>query len=157
MTTKVGVGKSNGEDPFKAGCNAAQMALDRAGVNKCDFVFVFSTVGYDQGLMLRGIRSVTGNAPLSGCSGEGLITQDGPEGEVLYALSGPQHDKEVVGVMAFASDEISFYNFIINNVKNDSFKAGEAIGTHINENRVDDTKLLLMFPDAYTTKIHQET
>jgi hypothetical protein len=155
MATKVGVGKSNNLDPFEAGSEAARIALDRAGVEKCDFVLVFSTIDYDQKEMLRGVRSVTCDTPLSGCSGAGIITQDGPEGEVVFLLSGPKQDKDTVGIMVFSSDEITFHNFVESGLKEKSFNAGEEIGKIINKHRVDDTLLLLMFPDPFTTNIKQ--
>ncbi len=155
MAINVGVGKSKDIDPFNAGKCAAKMALNKAGVEKCDFVFLFSTAGYDQEALLKGVRSVTGDAPLSGCSGEGVITQDGPEGEVEFALSGAKKDMEVAGVMVFASDEISFFNFVESGLKENSFEAGEKIGKTVNDNRGENTLLLLMFPDAYAVNIRR--
>jgi len=82
--------------------------LDQAGTDKCDFVFMFATVGFNQEELLKGVRSITGDTPLSGCSGEGIITQAGPEGEVVFTSSGTRKGTNIVGVMIFSSNEIRF-------------------------------------------------
>ena len=112
MGTKVGVGESLKNDPFEAGVEAARMAFEKAAVQECDFVFLFATVGYDQELLLKGVRSVTDDAPLSGCSGEGIITQSGPFGEGMFGSSGLIEGEDVAGVMAFSSDTIHFFNCV---------------------------------------------
>ena len=139
MATKVGVGESKEKDSFKAGAQAAQAALAQAGVEKCDFVIVFGTVAYNQEDLLKGVRSVTGAAPLSGCSAEGIITQNGPE-EIEY----------VTGVMVFSSDDIKFFNTAKSGLKDSSKKVGNEIGNEIKKAMIKDPKLLLFFPDALT-------
>lgn len=155
MSSNVGVGKSNESDSFSAGRAAAQMALEQAGVSRCDFVFLFATVGYDQEQLLRGVKSVTGDAPMSGCSGEGVITQDGPEGEVMFALSGSDQETEVAGVMVFASDRIKFYNYLATGLKKDSYQAGVELGKTINDGQGRDARFLCMFPDGYSVNIYR--
>ena len=76
MATKAGVGMSRYHNPNVAGREAAEQALEKAGVGKPDFVFMFATVGYDQRALLRAVREATGGAPLCGCSGEGTIGGD---------------------------------------------------------------------------------
>jgi hypothetical protein len=153
MPTKVGVGESKEIDPYKAGVEATQMALDQAGVEKCDFVFMFATVGYEQKQLLKGVRSVTGNAPLSGCSGEGIITQSGPDEEVMLSISGLEKQKDVVGVMVFSSDEINFYNYVQTGLKENSSKVGEDLAKEINAEMPENPITLLMFFDCYATNI----
>jgi len=155
MSTRIGVGKSNETDAYAAGQAAAKMALEHTGVDDCDFVMLFATVGYDQEQLLNGVKSVTGNAPMSGCSGEGVITQDGPEGEVMFALSGSEQEHEVVGVMTFASDEIRFRNYCVHELKEDSFRAGAALGDAVKEDGIDDARILCMFPDGYATNTYR--
>ena len=48
MATKAGVGMSYHHNPNVAGREAAQQALQKAGLSKPDFVFVFGSIGYDQ-------------------------------------------------------------------------------------------------------------
>ena len=53
MATKAGVGMSRHHNPNVAGREAAEQALEKAGVSKPDFVFMFGSVGYDQRSLLR--------------------------------------------------------------------------------------------------------
>ena len=76
MSTKAGVGMSQHHNPNVAGREAAEQALERAGVSRPDFVFMFASIGYDQHSLLGAVREVTGGAPLSGCSAEGTINGD---------------------------------------------------------------------------------
>ena len=65
MTTRAGVGMSHHHNPNVAGRDAAKQALENAGLEKPDFVFMFATVGYDQHSLLRAVREATGDAPPS--------------------------------------------------------------------------------------------
>src|SRR5919199_6923899 len=76
MTTKAGVGMSRHHNPNVAGREAAEQALEKAGIIKPDFVFVFGSIGYDQHSLVRAVREATGEAPLTGCSAEGTINGD---------------------------------------------------------------------------------
>ena len=76
MTTKAGVGISRHHSPSIAGHEAAEQALEKAGVGKPDFVFMFASVGYEQRSLLQAVREAIGGAPLCGCSGEGTIGGD---------------------------------------------------------------------------------
>src|SRR5215208_3662026 len=76
MATKAGVGMSYHHNPSIAGREAAEQALQKAGVSKPDFVFVFGSIGYDQHSLVQAVREATGGAPLSGCSAEGTINGD---------------------------------------------------------------------------------
>ena len=68
MATKAGVGMSRHHNPNVAGRQAAEQALENAGVAKPDFVFLFASIGYDQRSLLQTVREATGEAPLAGCS-----------------------------------------------------------------------------------------
>jgi hypothetical protein len=153
MPTKVGVGRSDAPDAFQSGAAAARAALAQAGLESCDFVFMFATIGYDQQELLRGVRSVTLTAPLAGCSGEGVITQAGPEGETTFGLSGPKAGTSVVGVMVIASDEIRLRTASGIGVKSDSRQVAESIGKSLYANRPDDAFLLWMFVDGLNSNV----
>src|SRR5215211_52435 len=99
MATKAGVGMSRHHNPIFAGRQAAEQALENAGVSKPDFVFMFATVGYDQHSLLRAVREVTGGAPLTGRSGEGTINGDDAD----------ESNFSVV-VTAISSDELQWTN-----------------------------------------------
>src|SRR5919202_5135994 len=64
---------SRHHNPNVAGREAAEQALEKAGVSKPDFVFMFASIGYDQPSLVRAVRETTGGAPLAGCSAEGTI------------------------------------------------------------------------------------
>jgi hypothetical protein len=57
MTTKAGVGMSRHHNPNVAGREAAQQALEKAGIVKPGFVFMFGSIGYDQPSLLRVVRA----------------------------------------------------------------------------------------------------
>lgn len=139
MVTKVGVGKSAEPEPFKAGAEAAEAALREAGLEKCDFAFVFATVGYDQEELLKGVRSIIKDTPLIGCSAEGIITHEGPDENVRR-----------IGVMVISSDEIKFTPVVAKGLKENSFRAGEEIGKKLNEVWPEKSKVLIMLPDGIT-------
>src|SRR3712207_8097530 len=95
MSTKAGVGMSHHHNPNLAGREAAEQALEKAGVDRPDFIFMFASIGYDQHSLVRAVREATGGAPLTGCSAEGtIIGEDADE----YNFS--------VVVTAISSDEL---------------------------------------------------
>ncbi|MBU1167250.1 FIST C-terminal domain-containing protein [Patescibacteria group bacterium] len=110
---KAGVSKSNNSDALKAGAEACQKALDQIG-DTADLIFVFSSVAFDQQEMLEGVRSVSKETPLVGCSSFGEITTEGP-------LS--KH----VAVMALRAPEIDFSFGIGKDTDKNSFKAGKSV------------------------------
>lgn len=56
MSTQVGIGKSIHRNPKIAAKEAVQMALKTGAIEKADFVFMFSSVGYDQKTMIKPAR-----------------------------------------------------------------------------------------------------
>jgi len=120
LGTLVGVGSSVNRNPAEAGKEAALKALDRAGISKPDFVFVFATVGYNQQELLRSIRKATSGAPLSGCSGEGIITQD----TVTESSFG-------VCVMVIRSGELRFGNARIKEIGERPCADGERLAKEV--------------------------
>ena len=99
MTTKAGVGMSRHHNPNIAGREAAEQALEKAGVDRPDFVFMFGSIGYDQRSLVRAVRETTGGATLTGCSAEGTI--DGEDAD--------ESGFSVV-VTAISSDELQWHN-----------------------------------------------
>src|SRR5918998_4010607 len=73
MAIKAGVGMSYRHNPSIAGREAAEQALEKAGVSNPDFVIMFGSIGYDQRSLVQAVRETTGGAPLTGCSAEGTI------------------------------------------------------------------------------------
>ncbi|MFH0975513.1 MAG: FIST N-terminal domain-containing protein [Spirochaetota bacterium] len=139
MSTKAGVGNSINRNPVEAGKEAVAQALENAGINKPDFLFVFATVGYNQEVLLKSIREASFGAPLSGCSGEGIITR-GTAVESNFC----------VAVMAIKSTELRFDNYYVEDVKNEAGTAGETLAKKINKKLTADNLACFIFPDGLT-------
>jgi hypothetical protein len=116
MGTVAGVGFSTNRNPLEAGREAASKALEQKGIGSPDFVFAFASVGYDQQLLVRTIREATGNAPLAGCSGEGVITQ-GVAVESNFCVC----------VMAIKSDELRFQSAHVTDIAHEPDYGGERL------------------------------
>ncbi len=101
MGTQAGVGMSHHRNTKQAAEEAVKIALDTAQITQPDFVFVFSSLGYEQQLLIDTVRRSTGNCPLSGCSGQGIITP-GEADESGFS----------VAVMVIQSDELFFENHL---------------------------------------------
>ena len=137
MGTTVGVGYSFHRDPAVAGQEAARKAMELARIDKPDFVFVFATVGYNQNVLIRAIREATSSAPLSGCSGEGIITQE----TVIETNFG-------VSVMTISSDELRFKNARIHEIAGQSGNAGERLAEEVNPLLTSDDIACFLFADG---------
>jgi hypothetical protein len=137
MGTSVGIGYSVHRDPAVAGGQAATMALERAGVSKPDFVFVFATVGYNQQQLIHSIRETTSHAPLSGCTGEGIITED-TVSETNFGVS----------VMVIRSDELRFRNACVRGIGEQADMAGERLAAEVNTFLADDDIALFVMADG---------
>jgi len=137
METSIGVGYSIHRNPAEAGKEAARKALEQARTAKPDFVFVFATVGYNQQMLIRSIRETTANAPLSGCSGEGIITQ-GIADETNFG----------VAVMAIRSDELTFYHSRVKEIGKGADSAGERLAADIKPFLAEDSVACYLFADG---------
>lgn len=137
MGTTAGVGYSIHRNPVEAGKEAAQKALEQAGIAKPDFVFVFATVGYNQELLIRSIREATAGAPLSGCSGEGIITHE-TVAETNFA----------VAVMVISSDELRFTNARVKDINRQAALAGQELAAEIQPFISADTINCFLFGDG---------
>src|SRR5918994_5691679 len=139
MTTKAGVGISRHHSPSIAGHEAAEQALENAGLQKPDFVFMFATVGYDQRSLLQAVREATGGAPLSGCSAEGTISGDDAD----------ESNFSVV-VMAISSEELRWTNGLATGLRTDSRAAGQQVAQGVSSDLGADAVGLFIFPDGTT-------
>jgi hypothetical protein len=136
VTTGAGIGYSVHRNPAQAGKDAALKAVQGCG-GRPDFVFVFATVGYDQQILIRSIREATGNASLSGCSGEGIITQ-GVADETNFGAA----------VMAIRSDEVRFRNVCVRGLGADAGRAGQVLAEGIRPHAADDCLACFLFADG---------
>ena len=137
MGTAAGVGYSEHRNPAEAGKEASVKALQQAGITKPDFVFAFATVGYNQQALLRSIREATSGAPLSGCSGEGIITRE----TVAETNFG-------VAVLAISSDELRFNNAMVKRVGERADLAGERLAAEIQPFLAADTIACFLLADG---------
>src|ERR671914_1153424 len=116
MTTKAGVGMSRHHNPNVAGREAAEQALEKAGVSTPDFVFMFASIGYDQPSLVRAVREITGGVPLAGCSAEGTINGDDAD----------ESNFSVV-VTAISSDELQWRNGLVTGLSADPRAVGKRV------------------------------
>jgi hypothetical protein len=138
MATNAGVGMSRHHNPNVAGREAAEQALEKAGVERPDFVFMFGSIGYDQQSLLRAVREATGGAPLTGCSAEGTINGDEAD----------ESNFSVV-VTAISSDELEWHHGIASGLLEDDSRAvGKRIAQDLLPHLSSDTIGLFVFPDG---------
>src|ERR687897_2563758 len=137
MSTKAGVGMSYHHNPNVAGREAAQQALEKAGVSKPDFVFVFASIGYDQRSLVRAVRESTGGAPLTGCSAEGTINgEDADESNFS------------VVVTAISSDELQWHNGLAAGLEAEPRAVGKRVAKDLMPHLSAETIGLFVFPDG---------
>jgi hypothetical protein len=120
MTTKAGVGMSRHHNPNAAGREAAEQALQKAGVSKPDIVFMFGSIGYDQPSLVRAVREVTGGAPLTGCSAEGTLNGDEADESGFSVV-----------VTAISSEELQWTNGLVTGLSADSRAAGKRVAQEL--------------------------
>src|ERR671916_952821 len=137
MAIKAGVGMSRHHNPSIAGREAAEQALEKAGVSKPDFVVMFGSIGYDQHSLVRTVRETTGGAPLTGCSAEGTI--DGEDAD--------ESNFSVV-VTEISSEELRWHNGIARGIVEDDTRAvGQRVAKDLLPHLSADTLGLFVFPD----------
>src|ERR687894_1874471 len=137
MATKAGVGMSRHHNPNVAGREAAEQALQKAGVDRPDFVFMFASIGYDQHSLLRAVREVTRGAPLTGCSAAGTINGDDAD-ESNFSIV----------VTVISSDELHWTNGIGTGLEDDPRAVGKRVAQDLLPHLSDDTIGLFVFPDG---------
>ena len=142
MTTKAGVGMSRHHNPNLAGREAAEQALQKAGLVKPDFVVMFGSIGYDQHSLVRAVREATGGAPLTGCSVEGTIDGDEADESNFSVL-----------VTAISSDELRWHNGLATGLSADSCALGKRVAKDLLRHLSADTIGLFVFPDGLTYDI----
>ena len=138
MAIKAGVGMSRNHNPSVAGREAAQQALQKAGVAKPDFIFMFASIGYDQHSLLRAVRETTEGAPLTGCSAEGTINGDDADESGFSVV-----------VAAISSEELRWHNGIARGLVEDDTRAvGQRVAQDLLPHLSAETIGLFVFPDG---------
>src|ERR687885_813150 len=137
MTTKAGVGMSRHHNPNVAGREAAEQALENAGTDKPDFVFMFGSIGYDQHSLVRAVREATGGAPLSGCSAEGTINGEDADESGFSVV-----------VTAISSEELQWHHGIAAGLEADPRGVGKRVAQNLLPDLSASTIGLFVFPDG---------
>jgi hypothetical protein len=139
MGTLAGVGISHDRHPVRAAEAAVAQALKAAGCEQPDFVFLFASLGYAPEKLLQTVRQATGNAPLVGCSAQGVIVQDEAD-ESSFSVS----------VMVIQSDELRFSHHAIAHQDHDFEQVGVALGQQLTATIAADPIALFLFTDGLT-------
>ena len=137
MAIKAGVGMSHHHNPNIAGREATEQALEKAGLDKPDFVFMFGSIGYDQHSLVRAVRETTGDAPLTGCSAEGTINGDDAD----------ESNFSVV-VTAISSEELRWHHGIAPGFEDDPRAVGKRVAKDLLPHLSAETIGLFVFPDG---------
>lgn len=139
MEMSLGIGNSNKVDGYEAGLEAASGVCKQLDADAPDFVFVFSTIGYEQEDILDAASEKFGDVPISGATFEGIIGR-GYADEGMYAV-------QMVGLK---SDAIQFHNFQVANAVEQPLKAGEQLGRQVAEVPQRGNRVLFLIPDFRT-------
>jgi hypothetical protein len=139
MATRVGVGTSHHHNPKQAGKEAVEQAIRTGDIRAADFVFMFASVGYHQEALIEAVNRASGGAPLSGCSGEGIIS-----------IGQADESNFSVATMVIQSDDLVFNNVDARGLKLNSGLCGEKIARDLIPFMNDETMGLFVFADGLT-------
>lgn len=145
MPNQAGVGISqNTSNSFEAGKEAAQKAVGQAGDGKIKLVVVFSTEQFDEAPMLEGIKSVTGDAHMVGCTAASIIANYG-----IYP--------DAVGVAVINAEDWDVQVGLVENISNDAENAGRQLAQQLLKDGpqaegLHNTQVVFMLLDASKTK-----
>src|SRR5215203_6088751 len=130
-------------NPNVAGREAAEQALEKAGVSKPDFVLMFGSIGYDQHSLVRAVRETTGGAPLSGCSAEGTINGDDADESGFSVV-----------VTAISSEDLQWTNGLATGLSTGSRAVGRRVAQDLLFGMSADAVGLFVFPDGLTDDLN---
>ena len=136
MKMASGTGYSNNVDGYEAGLEAAIAVHNQLQADAPDFVFVFSTIGYEQEDILDAVAEKFGDVPMSGATYEGIIGR-GYADESMYGV-------QIVGLK---SEDVRFHNFQTANAVEQPLEAGEELGRRVAEVTQRGNRVLFLFPD----------
>jgi hypothetical protein len=139
LGTRAGVGMSHHHNPRQAGKEAFEHAMRTGDIRTPEFVFMFASVGYNQEVLIDTVNRASGGAPLSGCSGEGIISP-GQADESNFS----------VATMVIESDELAFKNAYATGLKQNSALCGEKIARDLIDCVHDETIGMFVFTDGLT-------
>jgi len=135
MTTLIGTGVSTKLDSFIAGQEAAKKAYLRLGRKDPNIIIVFISTIFDQTEAIKGVRSVTRETPLIGCSTAATITNSGSF-------------KHSVAVNAISSEAIKFSCGLGNNLSKNPRLAGTKAARQASDLKDTKRQAYMMFSDG---------
>ncbi len=137
---QAGTGFSKNRNAEKAAESASRAALEKSGAPKADTVLFFASSFYKKHYesIVRKIQDITGAHTIVGASSHGVLTE---EQEI------ERHP--AVAVMALASDEIHTRSFLIENLQENNFYAGEKAGILAQAGGIP-PQMLFLFPDPFS-------
>lgn len=138
MPIEMGIGFSTHADVLSAGRQAAEQAVSNLAGKRPDLTLVFSSIRFADPRLLKGIRAVTSNAPLIGCTDAGGIMASGPK-------------RRSVTVIGLAAKGGYFMTGLGRHMAQKARQAGEMLGRAFTRKSIRDAKALLMFPDGLTS------
>src|SRR5438552_3360530 len=137
MSIEMGVGFSSQADVFAAGQEAAQQAVAHLAGRQPDLVFVFSSIRFADSRMLKAVRSITGTAPLLGCSDAGGIITAGPK-------------RRSVTVIGLVLTNVFCATAVERHISGGARAAGERLAEALKRGAPDAAGCLFVFPDGLT-------
>ncbi|CCQ72862.1 FIST signal transduction protein [Magnetospira sp. QH-2] len=137
MGTHAGIGTSRHRYYKTAASEAVQQALTNASIDKPDVALVFASASHPQQDLIREIRSLLDQAPLIGCSGNGLIAPGmADEGNFF------------VGVMVITSDDLRFDVAQAQGLDRSAQGVGQTIGQLLKPCVAEDSLCLIALGDG---------
>ena len=137
MSLEMGIGFSSQADVSAAGQDAAQQVVSHLAGRKPDVVLVFSSTRFASPRMLKAIRTVTGGAPLVGCTDAGGITTAGPRRRSLT----------VIGILL---KNASCVTAVERHISRRAREAGQSLATALMSHASKRPACMLVFPDGLT-------
>jgi hypothetical protein len=143
LKTTAGVGISQKiDDSFRSGVEAASAAKSKLK-GPFPLAVVFMTEQYDEEKAIEGVRSVTGDTPLIGCTAPSLICNG-----KIYS--------DGLGVAIIQSDTLKVNVGVSDNLSQDAQETGRQLGSTLSTvpfpNGHPQNQVLLVFADASMTK-----
>lgn len=110
MATQFTTGITTEKESFKAGQKVAKEAWEKLDRKKADIVILFSATSYQYEEVVKGIKSITGEVPVIGCTSAGEFTEE-------------KVTKGGLACAIISSDTHQFYPGLGKNVKENQIQA----------------------------------
>ena len=135
----AGTSYSKHKSALIAARTAAAEALKKSSAAKADIAVFFASAKYRRHYeaILEIIKTTTGATSIVGASACGILTEDT---EIERQAS--------IGIMVIASDQLTHESFLVSDLQENSFLAGETVGRFLREKI--QAELLLLFPDPFS-------